>query len=91
MAVRNVTAGVVRADGAFGYVQPVDDVLAYEKQISISGVRLDITGPTAHLGAMQPTRVPTGQHFLLVLLHPTRAGRLKCSFESPLYWSSSWE
>src|SRR5260370_15701777 len=26
------------------------------------------------------------QVFLLVLLHPTRAGCLKCSFESPLYW-----
>src|SRR5882672_6265740 len=24
--------------------------------------------------------------FLLVLLHPTRAGCLNCSFESPLYW-----
>src|SRR5437588_13050911 len=28
------------------------------------------------------------QVFLLVLLHPTRAGCLKCSFESPLYWFS---
>src|ERR1700724_3632149 len=28
------------------------------------------------------------QVFLLVLLHPTRAGCLNCSFESPLYWFS---
>src|SRR6266446_9422452 len=31
------------------------------------------------------------QGFPLVLLHPTRAGCLKCSFGSPLYWFSSWE
>src|SRR5438105_14118007 len=31
------------------------------------------------------------QVFLLVLLHPTRAGCLKCSFGSPLYCFSSWE
>ncbi len=42
MAVGNVVAGVVCADGHLGYAQPVGGVIAYEKQISISGVGFDI-------------------------------------------------
>ena len=42
MAVGNAVAGVICADGHLGYAQPVGGVIAYEKQISISGVGLDI-------------------------------------------------
>jgi tRNA-splicing ligase RtcB len=42
MGVGNVVAGVVCADGHLGYAQPVGGVIAYERQISISGVGLDI-------------------------------------------------
>jgi tRNA-splicing ligase RtcB len=35
-------AGVICADGHLGYAQPVGGVIAYEKQISISGVGFDI-------------------------------------------------
>lgn len=42
MAVGNAVAGVVCADGHLGYAQPVGGVIAYEKQISISGVGFDI-------------------------------------------------
>src|SRR5580692_2746145 len=38
MSVGNVVAGVICADGHLGYAQPVGGVIAYEKQISISGV-----------------------------------------------------
>ena len=41
-AVGNVVAGVICADGHLGYAQPVGGVIAYEKQISISGVGFDI-------------------------------------------------
>ncbi|MGV7213603.1 RtcB family protein [Bradyrhizobium sp. UFLA05-112] len=42
MAVGNVVSGVICADGHLGYAQPVGGVIAYEKQISISGVGFDI-------------------------------------------------
>ncbi len=42
MNVGNVVAGVVCADGHLGYAQPVGGVIAYEGQISISGVGFDI-------------------------------------------------
>jgi tRNA-splicing ligase RtcB (3'-phosphate/5'-hydroxy nucleic acid ligase) len=42
MGVGNVVAGVVCADGHIGYAQPVGGVIAYERQISISGVGFDI-------------------------------------------------
>jgi len=42
MGVGNVVAGVLCADGHLGYAQPVGGVIAYEKQISISGVGFDI-------------------------------------------------
>jgi tRNA-splicing ligase RtcB len=42
MAFGNVVAGVLCADGHLGYAQPVGGVIAYEKQISISGVGFDI-------------------------------------------------
>ncbi len=42
MAVGNTVAGVICADGHLGYAQPVGGVIAYEKQISISGVGFDI-------------------------------------------------
>jgi tRNA-splicing ligase RtcB len=42
MSVGNVVAGVICADGHMGYAQPVGGVIAYEKQISISGVGFDI-------------------------------------------------
>lgn len=42
MAVGSVVAGVICADGHLGYAQPVGGVIAYENQISISGVGFDI-------------------------------------------------
>lgn len=42
MTVGNVVAGAICADGHLGYAQPVGGVIAYEKQISISGVGFDI-------------------------------------------------
>jgi tRNA-splicing ligase RtcB (3'-phosphate/5'-hydroxy nucleic acid ligase) len=42
MGVGNVVTGVICADGHLGYAQPVGGVIAYEKQISISGVGFDI-------------------------------------------------
>ena len=41
-AVGNAVAGVICADGHLGYAQPVGGVIAYEGQISISGVGFDI-------------------------------------------------
>src|ERR1044071_2637694 len=42
MGVGNVVAGTICADGHLGYAQPVAGVIAYEGQISISGVGFDI-------------------------------------------------
>lgn len=42
MSFGNVVAGVICADGHLGYAQPVGGVIAYEKQLSISGVGFDI-------------------------------------------------
>jgi len=42
MTTGNVVGGVLCADGHLGYAQPVGGVIAYEKQISISGVGFDI-------------------------------------------------
>jgi len=42
MKVGNAAYGVVCADGHLGYAQPVGGVIAYEDQISISGVGFDI-------------------------------------------------
>ena len=42
MSVGNVVAGVLCADGHLGYAQPVGGVIAYEGQVSISGVGFDI-------------------------------------------------
>ena len=42
MAIGNAVQGVICADGHLGYAQPVGGVIAYEKQISISGVGFDI-------------------------------------------------
>lgn len=42
MSIGNVVGGVICADGHLGYAQPVGGVIAYEKQISISGVGFDI-------------------------------------------------
>ncbi|MEQ1649792.1 MAG: RtcB family protein [Hyphomicrobiaceae bacterium] len=42
MGVGNAVAGVICADGHLGYAQPVGGVIAYDKQISISGVGFDI-------------------------------------------------
>jgi tRNA-splicing ligase RtcB len=42
MGVGQVVAGVICADGHLGYAQPVGGVVAYERQISISGVGFDI-------------------------------------------------
>jgi tRNA-splicing ligase RtcB len=42
MSVGNVVAGAICADGHLGYAQPVGGVIAYEEQISISGVGFDI-------------------------------------------------
>src|SRR5665213_3128007 len=42
MAFGNVVSGVLCADGHLGYAQPVGGVIAYEKQVSISGVGFDI-------------------------------------------------
>ena len=42
MSIGNAVAGVICADGHLGYAQPVGGVIAYERQISISGVGFDI-------------------------------------------------
>ena len=42
MGFGNVVAGVLAADGHLGYAQPVGGVIAYQGQISISGVGFDI-------------------------------------------------
>ncbi len=42
MTVGNAVAGVICADGHLGYAQPVGGVIAYDGQISISGVGFDI-------------------------------------------------
>jgi tRNA-splicing ligase RtcB len=42
MAIGNAVKGVICADGHLGYAQPVGGVIAYEGQISISGVGFDI-------------------------------------------------
>jgi tRNA-splicing ligase RtcB len=42
MGVGDVVAGVICADGHLGYAQPVGGIIAYEGQISISGVGFDI-------------------------------------------------
>ena len=42
MKVGDVAGGVLCADGHYGYAQPVGGVIAYRKQISISGVGFDI-------------------------------------------------
>ena len=42
MQFGSVVGGVLCADGHLGYAQPVGGVIAYEKQISISGVGFDI-------------------------------------------------
>ncbi|MGA7384103.1 MAG: RtcB family protein [Methylocella sp.] len=42
MAIGNAVKGVICADGHLGYAQPVGGVIAYDKQISISGVGFDI-------------------------------------------------
>lgn len=42
MAVGHVAGGVVCADGHIGYAQPVGGVVAYEGQVSVSGVGFDI-------------------------------------------------
>ena len=42
MAVGNVVAGTICADGHPGYAQPIGGVIGYEGQISISGVGFDI-------------------------------------------------
>jgi tRNA-splicing ligase RtcB len=42
MKVGNVVGGALCADAHLGYAQPVGAVVAYEKQISISGVGFDI-------------------------------------------------
>ena len=42
MGVGQAVAGVLCADGHLGYAQPVGGVIAYENQVSISGVGFDI-------------------------------------------------
>lgn len=42
MMVGSTVAGVICADGHLGYAQPVGGVIAYEGQISVSGVGYDI-------------------------------------------------
>jgi len=42
MGFGNVVAGAICADGHLGYAQPVGGVIAYEDQISVSGVGFDI-------------------------------------------------
>ncbi len=42
MKIGNTVGGVICADGHLGYAQPVGGVIAYDKQISISGVGFDI-------------------------------------------------
>lgn len=55
MSVGNAVAGVICADGHLGYAQPVGGVIAYEKQISISGVGFDIGCGNHHNYAWRET------------------------------------
>jgi len=77
MRVGNVTAGVVCADGHLGYAQPVGGVIAYEGQVSISGVGFDIgcfTGDTRifTLDGRTPTLAETeGQSVWVLACDPT--------------------
>ena len=56
MAVGNVVGGVLCADGHLGYAQPVGGVIAYEKQISISGVGFDIACGNMAVRTRHPVR-----------------------------------
>ncbi len=42
LTIGNTVAGVICADGHLGYAQPVGGVIAYQDQVSISGVGFDI-------------------------------------------------
>jgi hypothetical protein len=55
MGVGNVAAGVICADGHLGYARPVGGVIAYEKQISISGVASTSPAATWRCDWMCPT------------------------------------
>jgi hypothetical protein len=59
MGFGNVVAGVLAADG-LGYAQPVGGVIAYQGQISISGVGFDVAWATrlrASICASMPSRI----------------------------------
>ncbi len=55
MGVGRVVAGVVCADGHLGYAQPVGGVIAYERQLSISGVGFDIGCVDAETEFLSPS------------------------------------
>ena len=66
MGVGNTVAGVICADGHLGYAQPVGGVIAYEGQISISGVGFDIgCGNNPKSACNRPHQAPAAsQHDL---------------------------
>lgn len=76
MGVGNVVAGVICADGHLGYAQPVGGVVAYEDQISISGVGFDIacfTGDTLVYtldGKHHPIKKLVGQSIVVPACNP---------------------
>ena len=52
LLVGNVIGGALLADGHLGYAQPVGAVIAYDGQISVSGVGYDIAWATWPSGPM---------------------------------------
>ena len=60
MGVGHVVAGVVCADGHLGYAQPVGGVIAYERQVSISGVGFDIGRDSPRVRALFSVQIGLG-------------------------------
>lgn len=67
MSVGNVVAGVICADGHLGYAQPVGGVIAYEGQISISGVGFDIG--CGNMAVRLDTRFEDVAHRADIIIH----------------------
>jgi tRNA-splicing ligase RtcB len=70
MRVGNVVAGVLCADGHLGYAMPVGGVIAYEGQISISGVGFDIA--CGNLAVRLDTRFDAIRHRTADIMHAIR-------------------
>lgn len=71
MGVGNAVAGVICADGHLGYAQPVGGVIAYEGQISISGVGFDIACGNMAV-KLNVARAAIGSHHIVDILNDIR-------------------